>query len=56
MKVTITAINADYTAHRATYQVSSVSEAYLLWFNDFGNIPFIGNLVFTTDQQANKVF
>ena len=56
MKVTITAINADYTTHRTTYQVSSVSEAYQLWFNDFGHTPFIGNLVFTTDQQASEVF
>lgn len=39
-----TILNEDYTLHKSEYSASSVSEAYKLWLDEYGNFNFIGNL------------
>ena len=38
------AINIDNTLHKSFIIASSLNEAYELWCDQFGEIPFIGNL------------
>lgn len=44
MKFKFIAINTDYTLHKSFIIDSSLNEAYELWCDQFGEIPFIGNL------------
>lgn len=38
------AINIDNTLHKSFIIASSLNDAYELWCDQFGEIPFIGNL------------
>ena len=38
------AINIDYTLHKSFIIASSLNEAYEVWCDQYGEIPFIGNL------------
>ena len=44
MKFKFIAINIDYTMHNSIVIASSLNEAYGVWCDQFGEIPFIGNL------------
>ena len=44
MKFKFIAINADYTLHKSFIIAKSLNEAYELWCDQYGEIPFIGNL------------
>lgn len=44
MKFKFITINADYTLHKSFIIASSLNEAYKLWCDQYGEIPFIGNL------------
>lgn len=43
-KFKFTTLNTDYTLHKSIVFAKDVNDAYSLWVEQFGHIPFIGVL------------
>ena len=55
MKFKFIAVNIDNTLHKSFIIASSLNEAYELWCDQFGEIPFIGNLNIQTVNSISEL-
>lgn len=49
------AINIDSSLHKSFIIASSLNDAYELWCDQFGEIPFIGNLNIYTVNSISEL-